>query len=328
MSTTTDHVFIPESDLSGDRRHDVSAIFGEAPGMALISSRAVSLEARDSWSRGRTATIHHDPIRRGYFVVREGTRYIAVKGVVAGQWCACVMQEFAADAAASMNRGEARAASAKVENWPDEWCVIDLRNLGHADPRPKPEPRFQVKRSEEMRDGEPCLDIGGRHHTGPFNAKAARLNAGEARPTGERYSWRQTVAKTYEGAIAIIDTHAPEWQEFQRAHAGKAAPVAPPPERTGPTDEEIVRAWEAVWRWNETDGRTVPFASPVPHSAHWDTDGKLARVEIVRPGGTAHSTTRKDHAKARSAVLSRRIAESEERERRVVLGPIDDVELA
>lgn len=105
----------------------------------------------------------------------------------------------------------------------------------------------------------------------------------------------------------------------------KAEPVGP----TRPTDAEIVKAWEAMWQWNEQPFKTRGLS---PYESTW-THPKEQRFPslfsvTIGPKGSGFKTVRSDFDGARSRVLASRIAASAERERLSVLGPIDHWEHA
>jgi hypothetical protein len=181
------------------------------------------------------AIAYRDDLRGGWHIVPEGVRYAAVKGVKAGQRVACFGNTEISERAAKgwTQRLLDRKRGADEGTWEvvkydgsDAWCVLDLHDL--ADHRAKPDaPRYIVKPASEMAEGEPCrarrtaADVARKSNA----TRIAEIAAGDAWPA----RWPVDGIDRLGDApfvCAIVDTHSPEWQAFQRER-GKGDRGAP-----------------------------------------------------------------------------------------------------
>jgi hypothetical protein len=132
--------------------------------------------------------LHRDPIRKGWWVAKEGVRYVAVEGVPEGQRAAKGSRRWVTDVADGLNGGK---CAADRHEWfvagHHGWAVIDLHGLGpekegrvvgvdwgKAD---KTEHRMEwMDRNAPRYDVVRCVDVGeGRRgcHVGPVDRDRA-----------------------------------------------------------------------------------------------------------------------------------------------------------
>ena len=208
-----------------------------------------------TWPDGERTEVYRDDLRKGWHVVPEGVRYVAVQGVKAGQSCYRFVDEHGARMAVDMwNKADPdkRPRFTPKEADYSGWTVLDLHDLG--DKRqpctstltsttftPDPAPRFVVKPASEMREGEPTAWQIYTPRAPGENERLARravgrLASGDYTPTGDL--WMRPEGDCW----GIVDTHSPEWKAFQakhgmtrleheRAKAGQKV-TEPPPEGT------------------------------------------------------------------------------------------------
>jgi hypothetical protein len=275
--TTVDHVFIPDAHVGLGKEFEVSALFGEAPRSAFLGQPDIDkMPAPVVWTRGRRATIHRDNLRGGWFVAKEGTRYIAVRGVKAGQ-CVAVWgtgatdEEDAKGDTASLNEGRVAHDDlcwSQPGDDPRCWAILDLHDLAdRRAPSKAPEPRYVVKRAEEMKPGEPYVDAGGANAFGGAAAieRCVQLRR-ELGPSewvfdhgplpmylvDTQDAWHTLARNT---TIVMGDTWAanesPRFARLRKAPPPSPAPVKAEP--VGPTDAEIVASGAPTHRWEPAD---------------------------------------------------------------------------
>lgn len=240
---------------------------------------------------GETAHAYRDERRRGWHIVPDGTRYIAVWGCMAGERAVdCGLREDVASHTVTLCEAAARVPFLKMEEWSGgRWYVIDLADLAMVPVKP---PRTE---------GHAMV------------THEARLPISNPTPTCNAMASYQRVPRT-----SITTSWPPP------AFASNSPP--PPPR---PSDERIVEAWDQFMRWWEhgwEPRRVSPhgYAADAPPFAFTTSTGK--RITAIRIDN--YTSTPEDHRKARSAVLKARERASEERERMRVMVQIDDPEYA
>lgn len=281
------------------------------------------IAASYTWPDGERSEVYRDDLRKGWHVVPEGVRYVAVKGVKAGQkqrlyanesialWCLAQYPE--------------TPATLHVKDEPDLWAVLDLHDLAdHRKPtgakRPADHvtiviaddegisPREVAKLAAERwgrvaeaaraiysppvhRAPEPDIlpEIAKppTKRPGIPNPTWQDLDCGEMGPDGDRCAHRYN----HRGpCLWIVKGQHPDWQ---------------PP---GPTDAEIVEAWDTAMREHE-GGRPGPWSM----STEWN--GRRLASVLIGPKEAPVRTTRDQYQAARSRELHRRQAEAREKER-------------
>jgi len=170
-----------------------------------------------------------------------------------------------------------------------------------------PSPRYVVKRAEEMREGEPTVArLVDKRPAGQNKELAERFLRDIE--SGRHEPWTMVTAYDRPDSWFVVDLH-DSWHLANTA--SPPAPIAPPPPAV--TDREVCAAWEAA-------ARTV--------ESGWITGvgGASLRTATVHVGSSV--TVFADYRAARSRELRRLADEAREKERRVVLGPIDEPEYA
>lgn len=263
----------------------------EADGTMPYISIPTSL-TRDSWSAYKIEAFRDD-LRNGWHVVPEGVRYVATKGIKAGQ-----MRQWVGNA----DEAQAVASSGTVHltfdrnDHPDCWCVLDLHDLKdhrtkvtseltNVEFTPDP-PRFQVKPAASMREGEPFIDAGS------SEACALQVSVYNGHP-GNRSTYgtfAHGVSESY-----IIDTQSADWQAFDAKHrkgrhiakvnealkAGTLKYPEPKSEYVGSPQSDAVDAMLHAWKGVES------YTSPRTQAAKARTKAiKGERDEAADQGPT------------------------------------------
>lgn len=185
-------------------------------------------------------------------------------------------------------------------------------------------PRFQVRPAKEMRDGEPCWDIGSEMSRSHMESMSSLMSRGLADgDASERPSLTWRNGSTQE--VAIIDTHSPEWKAFDAKHrpikgeryeaiaydeiADHPAVLPEIAKPKGPSDAEIVAQYERTMQdevapglgWVTTDitkprgsgswALQVPWAGQCVHVPEADVRAAWSR-ELQRKQDEARETER------------------------------------
>lgn len=159
-------------------------------------------------------------------------------------------------------------------------------------------PRFAVKRADELLPDEPYQDSWGYRRYAEDTLKEWNAAGAKTRKTTFKVRHEDTAA------WCIIDTQ-DAWHLKKELIVEETAAIP-----SGPTDAVICLAWETLLQSNESTGCLQ----------------RAKEVEGVHVGNTY--VRRELVLKARSRELKRLAAISAERDRRVVLGPIDDPDYA
>lgn len=241
MSADQRYAFYSDADMSEARHLDI-------PWERERELRLYPAAFRTGWTdfddmRGR---IYRDDLRNGWHVVPEGVRYVAVKGVKAGQRVAPFGSGAKTACHEAVEFGDDHCARLWKETADhddsDRWAVLDLHDLGDKRPtvtvkleesvtvykRTEPSPRFQVKPAASMREGEPIvwsltLDRGeGGNDRTAAEVIRDKQRALEAANYGQE--WKADIPEhAASHARFIIDTHSPDWQAFDAKHRREAA---------------------------------------------------------------------------------------------------------
>lgn len=234
----------------------------------------VSTHIRHERVRGND--IYRDDLRNGWHVVPEGVRYVAVKGIVAGQ-----MRKWAGNASEAQvfARSETVPLTFDRNDHPDCWCVIDLHDLGDKRQptganRPKDNvtivmgdgfadesPRYKARRARRQdiptttwEDRETPTSMTPREQEHRWSPHPESLGRGHVCACGQTIEtkdvWRWDFSFKVGACNVAFAAYRNEMQKPSTQHATYTAAAerllgAKP---QGPTDAEIVEAYEIVMR--------------------------------------------------------------------------------